>query len=279
MKTLTTISKFELYELYLSLLIHLKKNNSLIQIMTQLISFNTIQAIVKKRPSKIIKSPYVADIEIDGVEYLAHTPGLHLGGQIVEGSVVFVQTSNPNCSTHYKIISVLINNTFICAQPTLANDIFSQAVKLKLLPEFQEFHSFQREVHIEKGHRIDFKIDENYIEVKSVVCANDDTAIFPVGGKLKQYDGFKTISERAVKHLKCLTNMSLNGKTCYLYFVILRNDCNRFQPAIDKDPYFCEMLSKAYDNNVIIKCFDVNVSQNDISFNKIINYTNDQSGR
>jgi len=229
-----------------------------------LLTFNTIRAKVLKRPSRKIKSPYVADIEIEGVEYLAHTPGLHLGGQIVSGSDVYVEKSKESSKTDYKIISVLIDDTYICAQPIYANYIFEQVIKDKLLDEFKGYTSLKREVMIEKDHRVDFMIDDKYVEVKSVVCRQNDIGIFPVGGIPKKYEGHKTISPRAIKHIKKLNELP----NSYIYFIILRNDCNSFSGNKELDSYFCETLKES--RNIKIRCFDVNVYQNKITFGKEI---------
>ena len=229
----------------------------------ELLKYDTIEAVVKKRPSSKIKSPYVADIIIENETYLAHTPGLHLGGQIVEGSIVYVQKSNEKSKTDYKIICVKVETpeTFVCAQPLYANYIFEKAVELGQIEEFKNYKKLQREVTLEKGHRVDFKIDDALIEVKSVVCKEDTTGIFPVGGLLKKYDEtHKTISPRAIKHIKNLNEL----ENTYIYFIILRGDCDGFQPNYKKDPYFAEVLNNA--KNVKIRCFYVNVTDKNITY-------------
>ena len=55
----------------------------------KLIEFGTSykELMLKNRPSKIIKSPYVGDaVDENGKSYLVHMPGLSLGGQCVPGS-------------------------------------------------------------------------------------------------------------------------------------------------------------------------------------------------
>lgn len=197
---------------------------------------------------------------------MAHTPGLHLGGQIVEGSEVYVEKSKESSKTDYKIISVLIDGTYICAQPIYANYIFEKVIKEGILEEFKDYKEIRREVMIEKDHRVDFMVDNNYIEVKSVVCKEGKCGIFPVGGQLKKYENNKTISPRAIKHIRKMNEL----ENSYIYFIILRNDCNEFQGNTKKDPYFCEVLNNA--TNVKVRCFDVCVSETDIKFGKLINY-------
>lgn len=228
----------------------------------ELLSYETIRAIVKKRPSEKIKSPYVADIIIEDKTYLAHTPGLHLGGQIVEGSVVYVEKSNEKSKTDYKIICVLIDGTYVCAQPLYANYVFEKAVKSCQIEEFKEYKNIKREVTIEKGHRVDFQIDDSYIEVKSVVCKEENTAIFPVGGVLKKIENtnHKTISPRAIKHIQKLDVIP----NSYIYFIVLRGDCNKFEPNYKKDPYFTYVLQNT--KNIKIRCFYVNVTDKNITY-------------
>ena len=62
----------------------------------ELIQFqNIIQLEVTHRPSKKVKSPYVADaINKDGDEFLVHTPGLGLADQCLPGSKIFATPSN-----------------------------------------------------------------------------------------------------------------------------------------------------------------------------------------
>lgn len=234
-----------------------------------LLEYCTQPARVLKRPSSRIKSPYVADIQFkDEIqEYLAHTPGLHLGGQIVTNSEVFV-SENAQGKTDYKIICVKINEIYVCAQPLYANFIFEKAFHEKLLPEFASCSKLQREVRLEKDHRIDFVIDETYyVEVKCVVCKQDNTAIFPVGGTPKKIivgdKTVKTISPRAIKHiqkLNCIPNS-------FIFFVILRNDCTSMRPNQETDPCFAQTLK---ESSISLRAFDANVSKEGISFGKYV---------
>ena len=234
-----------------------------------LLEYCTRPARVLKRPSSRIKSPYVADIQFkDEIqEYLAHTPGLHLGGQIVKNSEVFV-SENAQGKTDHKIICVKINEIYICAQPLYANTIFEKAFYENLLPEFHQCHQLRKEVRLEKDHRIDFVIDDTfYIEVKCVVCKEDTTAIFPVGGQPKKItieeQEHKTISPRAIKHIQKL-NLIQNS---FIFFVVLRNDCDQFSPNTRIDPLFSRMLS---ESEIQLRAFDVNVSKDGIEFGKYL---------
>ena len=70
----------------------------------KLIDFETSykKLILKNRPSKIIKSPYVGDaVDEYGKTYLVHMPGLGLGGQCVSGSKFYATPSSSNSKTDF----------------------------------------------------------------------------------------------------------------------------------------------------------------------------------
>ena len=61
-----------------------------------------VKAKVLSRPSKKIKSPYLADILIDDKEYICHSAPLGCSGHIIEGSIVWVleKENSKTKSTH-----------------------------------------------------------------------------------------------------------------------------------------------------------------------------------
>ena len=78
----------------------------------KLIDFETSykKLILKNRPSKIIKSPYVGDaVDEYGKTYLVHMPGLGLGGQCVSGSKFYATPSSSNSKTDFTFQSVILN--------------------------------------------------------------------------------------------------------------------------------------------------------------------------
>jgi hypothetical protein len=70
-----------------------------------------IKATVIARPSKKIKSPYLADISIDSKEYLCHSGALGCSGHIGPGATVWVLEKTPSASTTTK--SNIIDNNDI----------------------------------------------------------------------------------------------------------------------------------------------------------------------
>jgi DNA-binding sugar fermentation-stimulating protein len=169
--------------------------------MSLLISLNNlIEATVIKRPSKIIKSPYVSDLKLenDEKEHLGHSPSLGCCGLADNGRKVLVQhidTSKNKSKTkkddsklkcEYRIYCAIhqesingdinedmnedmnegINEEIIGIYPKLAEELFENALNKNLISKLMNIKEYKRETKIFiEGHvdsRFDFSgIDEN----------------------------------------------------------------------------------------------------------------------
>ena len=212
-----------------------------------------IEGTIVKRPSKIIKSPYVADIlTSETVEILGHTASLGCCGLADTGANILMskikttnkkQTEKPHCI--YRVyLSVFVDKernqeTIIGIHPKLAEDLVEKSLRLNYLSKLQNVRSFKRETSIyvkdQVDSRFDFSgIDENGVpfimEVKNVPLA-DYEDITAVERKKKNYDGRnfgskiayfpdgyrkKTsdpVSPRALKHIRELMLIKKVSKT------------------------------------------------------------------
>jgi sugar fermentation stimulation protein A len=225
---------------------------------------NTITAICINRPSKICKSPYVADIEIEGESFLAHSPALGMDGYISRGKTVLVSALvNPKGACKYSILAAYDENSnvYVGANPIHANKAFHEACKQNLINE--DFGTISKIVpeHTHGNSRFDFYLDDEiYVEVKSVLISRDNIAYFPVGNKKKG-----TISERANKHISELSDLCLDGNACALVFMVLREDVSSFTPNV-QDSIFCECIKTAFENGVRIYAYQCKVDTHGISF-------------
>jgi DNA-binding sugar fermentation-stimulating protein len=180
---------------------------------TILISLNNlVEAYVIKRPSKIIKSPYVSDLKInndgndgndgnDSNEYLGHSASLGCCGLADNGRKVLVQyidtsknksktkkddsklkcTYRIYCAIHQECINDGINEEIIGIYPKLAEELFENALNKNLISKLMNIKEYKREtkVFIEDhvDSRFDFSgIDENgtkfILEIKNVPLAD-----------------------------------------------------------------------------------------------------------
>lgn len=205
---------------------------------------NLIEGTVVKRPSKYIKSPYVADIKCNNsdIEVLAHTPALGCCGLAdVNASVLMTisgskskksickNKANMKCS--HTIYLSIIQDQIIGIHPKLAETLVEKTLKANLLERLQNVIRYRREVVIRVKDQIDSRfdfvgIDKDGIpfimEVKNVpladyedVTAKDrekmDFSGRDSNSKVAYFpDGYRkkvtdTVSPRALKHIKELT--------------------------------------------------------------------------
>ena len=173
-----------------------------------------IEGNIVKRPSKIVKSPYVADIipltlDLDNKqneEILGHTASLGCCG-LADAGAKILMTKIQNKKTKYKnevtlekpkceyrvYLSCFIDKernqeTIIGIHPKLAEDLAEQALTQNCLSKLQNVKSYKREtvIYVEDkvDSRFDFSgIDENglpfIMEIKNVPLADyeDVTAV------------------------------------------------------------------------------------------------------
>ena len=155
------------------------------------------KAYVVNRPSKKIKSPYLADIKLFDsddnlidVEYLAHSLTLECNGLIASNVTVYViekgglgggsdenEGKNIGRKSKYTIFNVAISDPdiIIGVHPMVANDIFESILKNNIMSEFEGAKNIKREFKV-LNSRIDFKFEigdkKIFLEIKNVPIAN-----------------------------------------------------------------------------------------------------------
>jgi DNA-binding sugar fermentation-stimulating protein len=256
--------------------------------MTPLLKIdNLVEGTIIKRPSKIIKSPYVADISIEKMEILGHTPALGCCGLADVGASILMAPipktkKNDKIKCEYRVyLSVFKernNEIIIGIHPKLAENLTEAALKNNYLQSLQNVRNYKRETSIYVEGKVDSRfdftgIDVNGIpfimEVKNVPLAdydditskdrkkkcyddrgqNSKVAYFPDGYRKKSTE---TVSPRALKHIKELTLIKSESKTrCIMCYVIQRTDVESFQASII-DPEYRNAVKKAIENGVEI---------------------------
>lgn len=251
---------------------------------------NLIEGSIIKRPSKVIKTPYVADVIPlnQSCEILAHTAALgccglaDVGATILMTSMPIPKSKNNKQKCQYRIyFSVFTeknNEIIVGIHPKLAEDLTESALKTNCLSKLQNIKSFRRETTIfvegKVDSRFDFSgIDENGIpfimEVKNVPLADyeDITAKDrkkkcyndrDVNSKVAYFpDGYRKkstepVSPRALKHIQELTLIKKESITrCIMCYVIQRSDVSCFQPSII-DPSYRQAVKEGIEAGVEI---------------------------
>jgi len=243
-----------------------------------------VRATVVNRPSKQIKSPYVADICLeDGTMALCHTPGLGCSGLVATGRAIYVsKAANPDAKTSYSAqISECTDSEgiyFVGIQPMV-----SQHIASKLLHMISEEALWKSEVKISEHTRLDFvgtvgpkKI---YVEVKNAMITLQTNkarferrAVFPEGYRKSLTD---TVSPRAVKHAETLGELMKLPDTdsCYLVFIVPRNDCSDGLELNRYDPIYCRAVMNAIQAGVKVRVFGLNfLKDGNVEFTKRLNF-------
>lgn len=175
---------------------------------------NMFKAQVLARPSKTVKSPYMADILINGKEELAHCPGLSCCGLVKTGEDVWVeardQTKPSKAQSNFTIQLAIARDSGeqVGVHPVLGNRLAVSLIRQKAIP-FDFEYDPKEDIYTEVTYgssRFDIEIrnsTKNIIEVKYVPVAlhedidfleydpakykkknpKDKLALFPVGEK------------------------------------------------------------------------------------------------
>ncbi len=261
--------------------------------------FQDLQIVeVINRPSKEIKSPYLADILINKKKELAHSPGLGLCGFITSESIVAVSTTdNEKRKSKFTIEMVKVKNDdnkyiWVGANPVTSNTYFKNIIEKNLLSFIPKVTSLRSEFKLQNfKSRFDFYVEtknKNFIiEVKNVPLVDypkdkmpkfrkfperkcsKRNAIFPDGYQAKKGD---CVSPRALKHLKELINIKKKYPeyTPMLIFVVQREDCFGFSPNFEKDPLYSNELKKGVKAGLIVKAIMLKMSPKNVKFIKEI---------
>ncbi len=257
---------------------------------------NLIEGTVIKRPSKYIKTPYVADIIPFNSEtsILGHTASLgccglaDVGATILMAPVPKTKKHDDKLHCEYRVYLSIIkernNEIIVGIHPKLAEELTESAIKNNLLNILQNVRTYKRETPIYVEGKVDSRFDFTGIdcngipfimEVKNVPLA-DYEDITAKDRKMKCFDdraqnskvayfpdGYRkkstdTVSPRALKHIKELTLIKSESKTrCIMCYVIQRTDVESFQPSVI-DPEYREAFFEAMDAGVEIITLVVN---------------------
>jgi len=255
-----------------------------------------IKGTILHRPSKNIKSPYVADVILeDGTEILAHCPSLGCCGLSNSGSSVYL-TKNTGISTktshrvdlaiYQELNHNILYKEIIGLNPKISEKIGFNAIKNNCVQELQNVKLLETEKTFGNSrfdiYGIDNENKEFILEIKTVPLAdyvdcdkkdrknyvdlieqkmfNEKIAYFPDGYRKNKND---PISPRALKHIQELETIVLEGKyRCFLLFIVQRTDVSCFQTSVI-DPIYKEAVLKASNNGVKILVLQVDWNKED----------------
>jgi DNA-binding sugar fermentation-stimulating protein len=247
-----------------------------------------VPSTIIKRPSAIIKSPYVADIVISDIPYLAHSASLGCCGLADVGSNVWLQQlegKKDKCSYRICLSEYTEKDKgSVCVgiYPKYAEDLVENAMKKNKLSILKNIKGYRREQVVKFNGFVDSRFDFSGIdssgipfllEVKTVPLAtyedirhsdrkklkkiNDYSEInfknklayFPDGYRKKDDD---PVSPRALKHIRELELIRKHTQVrTIMCYVVQRSDVDRFKLSII-DPEYRSAVLTARDSGVEI---------------------------
>lgn len=243
------------------------------------IEFDIYEGIIQKRPSIVIKSPFVSDVIINENNSLAHTPSLGCNGMVEKGEKVIMTKQNNNTKCEFTIIAVNYKEKMIIGvDPRKAEDFAYNALMNNLVSGLSDIVKIDKQVTI-YDCRFDFvgytKIGEPFIiEVKNVSIADYENIPMKLLKKRNQtnyYDEYNfnskiayfpsnianknnTNSTRSIKQLNTLIKIKKETPKihCIVLYVIQRTDIKQFQPNF-WDLIYTNKIQEAYKNNIEFK--------------------------
>jgi DNA-binding sugar fermentation-stimulating protein len=241
------------------------------------------KARILARPSKVCKSPYLADITVyDDHEnvieenVMAHSPALGCCGMIASDSWLQVTKSESTKNKSKYIIHHVIqqDGSIVGVNPMLSNNIVRSLLLNNKIELFQNISQLESEYTVGES-RFDFTFVNNegarvYLEVKNVPLADvvdvpekirkkmdlssydfsKKIAIFPDGYRKNKAE---PVSERALKHVNHLHEIHKKNENvvCALLFLIQRSDVDSFKPS-SLDPIYQKAVYEAHNAGVHI---------------------------
>lgn len=257
-----------------------------------------VEGAIVKRPSKFIKSPYVADIRLDKHEVLGHTASLGCCGLADAGATIMMTPtpSNKNkkkkeddklhCEYRVYLSVILERDTEIVVgiHPKLAEELVESALKANLLSRLQNIKRYKREVTIYSEDKVDSRFDfagvdcndiPFIMEVKNVPLA-DYEDITAKDRKKMSYDdreirskvayfpdGYRKnnkdpVSPRALKHIRELTLIKSESKTRCIMCYVIQRTDVDRFQPSILDPEYREAVKKSIEAGVEIITLVVN---------------------
>ena len=209
---------------------------------------------------------FFVDVKIGNNTVTAHCPNTgSMLGLLKKGNKVWLSKSdNPKRKLKYTLQIIEDKKSKIGINTHLTNKIVFDALEKGLIKNFSNLKEIKQEFKFGENTRFDFLVtNENkktFIEVKNVTLSRKKgLAEFP-----------DAVTSRGLKHINELLKANKKGFEIYLFYVIQRDDCMKFDLAKDIDPDYCELLLKAVKKNLNILCYDCKFSTKGIKLNREI---------
>lgn len=220
---------------------------------------NIVKGLFKKRPDR-----FTALVEIDGEIEICHVRNTGRCKELlINNAVVYLEKAENNSKrkTKYSIIAVEKGDILINMDSQAPNKVIKEWIESGGLCNNI---TFLKSETVYKKSRFDFYFETNtdkaFVEVKGVTLEENGIVRFP-----------DAPSERAVKHIKELSEALEEGYKCYIIFVIQMNNVKWFEPNYKTHNEFGQVLNFAIKKGVTAKAYSCIVKKDSIVIGKDVN--------
>ena len=217
---------------------------------------NMVPGIFLARPNR-----FIAHVEIDGKIEICHVKNTGRCRELLPaGAKVWCQQSdNPNRKTRFDLITVQKGNRLINMDSQAPNIAAKEWLLSGGLGEISDLKA----EYTHGDSRFDFSFVKEgkrcFLEVKGVTLEQDGICAFP-----------DAPTERGVKHLKGLTELTRQGYRAYVLFVIQMAYVKYLHPNDVTDPAFGRALREAAAAGVQIIAVDCTVTENAMTIDNAV---------
>jgi sugar fermentation stimulation protein A len=219
-------------------------------------------------PGRLVRryKRFLSDIESEGQLVTAHCPNPgSMMGLLDPGSQVWLSRSrNPSRKLPYTWELVRAKGALVGINTGHANRVVAEALAAGRIPELAGYERVRREVRYGQASRIDLLLEgpkrpKCYVEVKNVTLkrAGHGAAEFP-----------DAVTVRGAKHLRELSHVAAAGERAVIFYLVQRQDCDRFSIAADIDPAYAAGFERALALGVEALCYACKVSPEAIELDR-----------
>ena len=211
-----------------------------------------ITGIVKERINR-----FIFIVELNGTEVEAHCPS---GGTIAGiprkdfrhiKCLISDHEDKPNRRTRYTVEAISLDNgaTYMGINQTASNHYVHQFLQDKNVQSTLDINGLVAREKKLGNSRIDFKVDDTYIEVKTMVAEYYGKASKQLRALMKPQE---PSVERIQKHIRELTREVDAHKSKAIMLTVFQYDAPKFEPPVDNPKYkeFVEDLKIAKASGV-----------------------------
>jgi sugar fermentation stimulation protein A len=196
---------------------------------------------------------FLSDVALeDGAEVVAHcpNPGAMLGLQEPDSEVWLSPANDPKRKLKFTWEMIRVDGKLVGINTGRPNAIVEEATGAGRVAELDGYATMRREVKYGRNSRIDLLLQDAgrsdcFVEVKNVhLRRTDGLAEFP-----------DSVTKRGAKHLDELADMAASGARAVMFYLVQREDCDRFAIAADIDPAYNAALDRAIAAGVEVVCY------------------------